>query len=69
MFLTEDVSSLIRGSNPFIHPTFQYFVTAANEDPRVASGRCAANSKEKGPIEMGPLTFYYYRYLSCSPSI
>jgi hypothetical protein len=68
MFLTEDVSSLIRGSNPFIHPTFQYFVTAANEDPRVASGG-AGNSKEKGPIEMGPLTFYYYRYLSCSPSI
>ena len=50
---------LHRYSNPSIHPTFQYFVTAANEDPRVASGRCAGNSKEKGPTEMGPLTFHY----------
>ena len=55
MFLTEDVSALIRRSNRFIHPTFQYFVTAANEDPRVTSGRIAGRSNEKGPIEWGLL--------------
>jgi len=69
MFLTEDVSSLIRGSNPFIHPTFQYFVTAANEESASSLREMCRKLKGKRPHRNGAFDILLFRYLSCSPSI
>jgi hypothetical protein len=53
VFLTEDVSALIRRSNRFIRPTFQYLMIASNEDRYLPPGGVQDTHRKKAPSKWG----------------